>query len=103
MFNYIVFRLKLWRLERKRERSIKTAADKQTDLVVAGAPREEVEKAVAPIFTFDSRRLTCGGNCATAAIDESSYTRTLLIRLTWGVVTLSSREADSRLAFVWAG
>ena len=36
-------------------------------------------------------------------IDASLYTRALLIRLTWGVVTLSRREADRSLAFVWAG
>src|SRR5262244_4342075 len=52
--------------------------------------------AVAPIFTFESRRLTCGGTQTerrpavpelrnSVPIDASLRTRALLIRLTWGV------------------
>jgi hypothetical protein len=36
MFSYVVFRWKLWRLERKRGRTIKTLTAKQVGLAVAG-------------------------------------------------------------------
>jgi hypothetical protein len=62
--------------------------------------RFEGASRVTPL-TVDTVLADGGGlACRDRIAEMSKFALALLIRFTWGVVTLSSREADSRLSFV---